>query len=265
MSGSPRGTMMVATSKGARRSIPARMASAPPSRCSGPVVSSNVRGPSASEQRRAIARRHSALPDSAAALKCAGSAGSRRGIVGRVVAAEANGDHRLVRRARRQPGIALGGAGGAGAGRDDRVARRGSRARPANATPIRHPAEAGRAARPPAGASDGPEAAGRQHEQPDRGGGRRQRGRGRLTPSDGDLGGDELVVGERAHGGGEQRGRLGAAFGRRGQHQELRVAQLRAPLEQRQLVGAGADGGGHRSQPAREARDPRDADPGPRG
>ena len=150
ISGSPRGTMMVATSKGARRSIPARIASAPPSRCSGPVVSSNVRGPSASEQRRAIARRHSALPASAAALKLAGSAGSLAGSFGGSSTAEANGDHRLVGRARRQPGIAFRRARGAGAGGDDGVARRDSRARPANATPIHRPAAAGRAAPPPA-------------------------------------------------------------------------------------------------------------------
>ena len=62
--------------------MPARIASAPPSRCSGPVVSNRVRGPSAREQRRAIARRHSVLPDSAAALKFAGSAGSLAGSFG---------------------------------------------------------------------------------------------------------------------------------------------------------------------------------------
>ena len=122
VSGSPRGTMIVAMSNGARRSMPARMASAPPSRCSGPVVSSNVRGPSASEQRRAIARLHSALPDSALALKCAASAGSRQDRWAGRRQPKRTAIDRFVRRARRQPGIAFGRARGAGAGRDDRVA-----------------------------------------------------------------------------------------------------------------------------------------------
>src|SRR6266498_2663480 len=62
--------------------MPLRMASAPPSRCNGPVVSNKVRGPSASEQRRAIARRQSALPDSAVALKLVGRALSLAGSFG---------------------------------------------------------------------------------------------------------------------------------------------------------------------------------------
>ena len=193
--------------------MPARIASAPPSRCSGP----------GRQQQRARAERERAAPrDRAAAFGLAcqrrgAEVGGQRGIAGRivrrVVAAEANGDHRLVGCARRQAGIAFGRARGARAGGDDGVraeaAERDQRMRGRFVTEQKRAQQLRLRRR-----QRRPQAAGRQHEQADGGGGRGQRGGRRFTPADRDFGRDQLVVGERAHGRRQQRGGFGAAFGR---------------------------------------------------
>ena len=234
--------------------MPLRIASAPPSRCSGPVVSNKVRGPSASEQRRAIARRHSALPASAAALKFAGSAGSlagsfggsshpkRTAITGSSEAREASPGSLAVARA------AL------GLGATIALAPRQPSAT-SECEADSSPSSSGPRISASGGASDGPRRPVGQHEKPHGRRSRGQRGGRRLAPADGDLGRDELVGRQRPYGRSEQRGRLGTAVRRRGEHQQLRVAEQPTPFEQRELVRACADGGADGSQPARQSGD----------
>ena len=115
-----------------------------------------MRGPSASEQRRAIARRQSAFPPAPPAVKLVGSAVSLAGSFRRIIAAEAHRDPpaRLTR-GTPAPGSPSVARAALGWGRRWRW-RRDNPAPPANARPIRRRAGAAPAAPLPAAASDGP-------------------------------------------------------------------------------------------------------------
>src|SRR6185312_9576177 len=253
-SGSPRGTMTVTTSKGASRSRAPRSASAV-SRASGPVVRSSVRGPTASEQRRASARRHSALCESVAAENGAGSAGSVAGSLG-----GSSQPNRTLTKGSSDAREASPGS--------DSVARAALGLGATIAWAPRQPSATSECAAESSPSSSGPRisdscavrrpgAAGGEHEQP--GGGRRRRERGGrgLAPTDGDLGRDQLVRGQRAGGAGQDGHRFGSRReGRRGQNQELGLAEGGAPFVKDELPRRPAHGRADGPQPSRQSRHP---------
>ena len=252
---SPRGTMIVATSNGARRSMPAEDRL----RCRVAAERAGRQQQRArAERERAAARdaRAGTPPcrDSDAAAEVRGQRRIAAGIVGRIVAAETDGD-RTARRRRATPGRdrLRSRARRWGWGRRSR-SRPGSRARPANATPIRRRAAAGRGAPPPCGASGGPRRpVGSTNRRTAAEVADRAAAAGSPQPMV-TSGAISLSFASERTAAAEQRRGLGAAVGRRGQHQQLRVAQQRAPLEQGELVGSAADRGAHRPQAPGQAR-----------